>query len=367
MIAIYSNNFITDHYINHLNFGDDYQVYHFLDQYQHAVADVKVAFINHLNSYQLPESEEQRLYDIINGRKFSQEIGQAKACSNLVFAFDNEMHPYLIDIFQRHSDPTVFWAIPGHSNDSAVLDQEQVLLWNEHFQMMISPYRSMPHLIAQVQHNTVKPMYFDALLGTVRTHRDVVYDLIQTCNLQDKIFTSYQNQGLGRFWEIGEWEPDIERPAVPDPVSRSTDHVLYQGQQIALCRILPIQIYNQTAYSLVAETGIDNRYSFFTEKTARPIMARRLFVMFSGARFLENLRRIGFKTFDTVIDESYDRIVDNHHRWQAAFEQVKKLCEMDQQEVFEKIAPIVEHNYQLLMNTDWPHYLLNQIQQKLIL
>jgi hypothetical protein len=225
----------------------------------------------------------------------------------------------------------------------------------------------MPHLIAQVQHNTVKPMYFDALLGTVKTHRDVVYDLIQTCNLQDKIFTSYQNQGLGRFWEIGEWEPDIERPAVPDPVSLSTDHVLYQGQQIALCRILPIQIYNQTAYSLVAETGIDNRYSFFTEKTARPIMARRLFVMFSGARFLENLRRIGFKTFDTVIDESYDRIVDNHHRWQAAFEQVKKLCEMDQQEVFEKIAPIVEHNYQLLMNTDWPHYLLNQIQQKLIL
>jgi hypothetical protein len=148
-------------------------------------------------------------------------------------------------------------------------------------------------------------------------------------------------------------------------VTRSTDSVHYQGCHLALYAILPIQVYNRTAYSIVAETGRYNQYSFFTEKTVKPIMARRLFVMFSGYKFLQNLQNLGFHTFDTVIDESYDLIYNDNDRWSAAFEQVQRLCKMDQSEVFAKIAPAVEHNYSLLMNTDWIQYMLDQLQQKL--
>jgi hypothetical protein len=88
-------------------------------------------------------------------------------------------------------------------------------------------------------------------------------------------------------------------------------------------------------------------------------------VIFSGRGFLQNLRSQGFKTFGHVIDESYDLVYNEHDRWSAAFEQVQKLCNMDQQEVFEKIAPIVEHNCSLLMNTDWTQHMLNQLQQKI--
>ena len=95
------------------------------------------------------------------------------------------------------------------------------------------------------------------------------------------------------------------------------------------------------------------------------MLAKRLFVMFSGYKFLQNLQQIGFQTFGNVIDESYDQIPDNQQRWSAAFEQVKKLCNMDQQEVFEKISPVVEHNYSLLMNTDWDQHMINQVQRKI--
>jgi hypothetical protein len=364
MIAIYSNNYITDLYIDQLKFTDSYQVYHTIEQYQDAAADVKIAFVNHINSYKPANSEEQRLYDVINGRRFSQEIEQTKHCSNLVVGFDNEIHPYLLDIFERHRETVVHWAIPGHSNDLVTLDQQQVLLWNEHFQMTVFPYQSMPHKIVQIQHNTVKPMYFDALMGTVKSHRDFLYKSIIDCNLQDKIFVTYQTQGPGYLGTTGVWETDIEQ-FDPTTVNGSTDVVRYQGQQIALCRILPVRVYNQTAYSIVPETSIDNRYSFFTEKTAKPIMARRLFVMFSGYKFLQNLQALGFQTFSNVIDESYDSIYNDHDRWSAAFEQVQRLCKMDQQEVFEKIAPIVEHNYNLLMNTNWTQHMLHQLQQKI--
>jgi hypothetical protein len=95
------------------------------------------------------------------------------------------------------------------------------------------------------------------------------------------------------------------------------------------------------------------------------MMARRLFVMFSGYKFLHNLRELGFRTFDTVIDESYDLIYNDHDRWSAAFEQLQKLCSMNQTWVFDQIADTVEHNYNLLMNTNWTHHMLAQLQQKL--
>lgn len=363
MIAIYSNNFITDYYIGQLKFNDAYQVYHSVEQYRDAVASIKLALVNHINSYEPPVSEQQRLYDSIDGLKFSQEIDQIKDCSNLVVAFDNEIHPYHFRLFQQHQQPSVLWAVPGKFNHDSILSQQHAILWNNHFNIMKFPYQSMPDTLLQIQHNTVKPMLFDALLGFSKPHRDFVYESIHTHNLQEKILVTYIKHRTHNLQTDFEWEHDIEQ--FDSTVTSSTDLVQYQGQQMALCRILPISVYNRTAYSLVAETGTDNRYSFFTEKTAKPIMARRLFVIFSGQGFLQNLRSQGFRTFDQVIDESYDLIYNEHDRWSAAFEQVQRLCDLDQSEVFEKIAPVVEHNYNLLMNTDWTQHMLNQLQQKI--
>jgi hypothetical protein len=46
-------------------------------------------------------------------------------------------------------------------------------------------------------------------------------------------------------------------------------------------------------------------------------------------------------------------ILDDNERYTAAFAQVKRLCATPQSEILPAIADIVEHNYQLLMNTDW--------------
>ena len=371
MIAVYSNNISTDHYISQLKFGQSYQIYHSVEQYLSSDSQIKIAFVNHLNSYEPLDSEELRLYQEIDGCRFSHEIGQLKTLSDLVVAFDNEMQPYHYDIFQQHQQPNVCWAIPGHVNDQQLVDPNNIILWNHHVDTMVDPYCDrLLHKLKELDHSTPKPMCFDALLGQPRAHRDFVYDTIQFQNLQKQILTTYMNWGRrGRllinnhFKENFEWEPDIEN--FDSTVTNSTNSVQYQGCQIALSRILPIQVYNRTAYSIVAETGLDNRYSFFTEKTAKPMMARRLFVMFSGYKFLQNLRNLGFQTFDTVIDESYDLMYNDNDRWSAAFEQVQRLCKMDQSEVFAKIAPAVEHNFHLVMNTDWTQHMLDQLQQKL--
>jgi len=98
---------------------------------------------------------------------------------------------------------------------------------------------------------------------------------------------------------------------------------------------------------------MDNGYSFFTEKTVKPIMAERLFVASSGRHFLKNLRKLGFKTFDGIIDESYDEVYQLHERTEMIAEQLMYLFTQPQEEILAKIRPITEHNKQVMMETDW--------------
>jgi hypothetical protein len=374
VIAIYSNNIATDHYISRLNFGQPCQVYHSIEQYLASDNQIKLAFVNHINTYDTAVLEKLRQYQSTNNLEgiFSYAIGQLKSSSNMVVAFDNEIHPYHCDIFQQHQQPNVYWALPGHINDPLLVNSANVILWNYHVELMVDPYRkTLAHNLKELDHTTSRPMHFDALLGNLRAHRDFIYDTMQSQNLQKQILTTYMNNDYvdrmsfsgDEFRANFEWESDIEN--FNRTVTLPANLVQYQGCQMSLSRILPIQVYNRTAYSIVAETGMDNRYSFFTEKTAKPMMARRLFVMFSGYKFLQNLQNLGFQTFNNVIDESYDLVYNDNDRWSAAFDQVQNLCKMDQSEVFAKIAPAVEHNYSLVMNTDWKQHLVTQLQQKL--
>jgi hypothetical protein len=115
----------------------------------------------------------------------------------------------------------------------------------------------------------------------------------------------------------------------------------------------------------VCETDHDNTLSFFSEKTAKVLVARRLFVAFTGYRFLHNLRQLGFQTFDGIIDESYDQIKNDADRYTAAFEQVRYLCATPQSQILPKIRSIVDHNHDLIMNRDWTKFSADQIMIKI--
>ena len=74
---------------------------------------------------------------------------------------------------------------------------------------------------------------------------------------------------------------------------------------------------------------------------------------------------MGFRTFDGIIDESYDLIVNDDERYAAAFAQVEQLCATPQSEILPAIADTVEHNYQLLMSTDWTQFAANLVRAQI--
>ena len=113
--------------------------------------------------------------------------------------------------------------------------------------------------------------------------------------------------------------------------------------------IIPWKIYANTWYSIITETSSgDDATTTVTEKIGRAFFAKRIFILFGAAGSLALLKQLGFRTFDTVIDESYDEIVDSYHRWTAAFDQVEKLAELDPRKIYDQTEEIREHNFNQL-------------------
>lgn len=72
-------------------------------------------------------------------------------------------------------------------------------------------------------------------------------------------------------------------------------------------------VWNQFQIEVVSETdSIDNFW--FTEKTANCLATGKPFVLVSGQGSLKRLRDMGFVTFDTVLDESYDHAQNPYDR-----------------------------------------------------
>lgn len=354
-MIIYSDSQIIDlDWIPRLKLSTPYTLCHSYDEYAASTDPVKIAFTTH------------RLHcdhdiNCTAYQGFEDKINKLSAISQLVFSFESELHNYHWQIWEKCSNDNVYWIVPGIVNDNDNMNNH-IIHWADWFKTTTLLYKALPEQLNKIEYNLPKPKYFDALLGSPKPHRDFVYNAVIENNLQDKFIMTYGGQWDDNVFYAKDyfiWEPGVE--VVGEQQAGTAGPVTYYGVHTGLSRVIPISVFNDSAYSIIAETDHDNTLSFYSEKTAKPMIARRLFVAFSGYKFLQNLRNLGFMTFSNVIDESYDLIFDDEQRYALAFEQVKSLCSKDQQEVYELIKPAIEHNYNLIMNNDWTMRSADQI------
>ena len=219
----------------------------------------------------------------------------------------------------------------------------------------------MVEYIATLDTAQVKPQLFDVLLGGERPYRTLLHDWVeQDPVLSAKSIMTYYGGTTTRPKII--LEPDMDADNLPTPFHTGFS-LEFCGVSTRMAVVPPVSVYQQCAYSIVTETNAQHNYVFFTEKIARAIACERLFVVLSSYRYLHYLRQAGFQTFGDIINESYDLEVDDVRRWRMAFEQMQVLATMDQQQVLERIQPIVKHNQQVLMQTDWHKKMSQQVGQ----
>lgn len=87
--------------------------------------------------------------------------------------------------------------------------------------------------------------------------------------------------------------------------------------------------YIDTYFSLVSETVFEYPYSLRSEKTYKPIAIGHPFVIAANRGFYRDLRNAGFRTFDHLIDESFDLIDNGQDRLERIATVVQDLCQQD--------------------------------------
>lgn len=208
---------------------------------------------------------------------------------------------------------------------------------------------------------------FDALLGYPRLHRFfVLAKLLQNKKILEKSVVTFRKEFLFDGEDIDSiWrniDPKIREmfdnnlvyPYVSPTMDESWENVAgddFNRRYLLNGTDIPWKVYENTWYSICTETNDRNSFSKdeiprITEKTARLFLAKRVFVMFGCRGNLRLLKDLGFKTFDSIINESYDNEPDPISRFEKAFVEVEKLAELDPIEVYNDTKEIREHNFQ---------------------
>jgi hypothetical protein len=283
---------------------------------------------------------------------------------DLLIIFDEEVLPgdtpeeYLELTQERFSIKNVI-IVTGAINQNLTLSSDKIFIF--------------PLFLIEISYNYtytetgMKPKLklFDALLGINKPHRAKIFEKLCATNLLDKSYVSLieldKNHNRSTIYyssDLLEFEQDeaIQARELNNGVFNSYHYSLSHPElnfiSYPISRQVPIGIYQHSYYTIVAETHCES-HIFFTEKTVKPLLAKRLFVMFSAPHQLKKLREYGFKTFGSIIDESYDNEFDNCVRFEMAFQQIVKLSEMDPEIVYDKIKDVLDHNYAVITNREF--------------
>lgn len=220
-----------------------------------------------------------------------------------------------------------------------------------------------------------RPYLFDALLGGKKPFRKYIFKKLRDTNLLDSSIVSLTSGPYDHNYSEFNYVidgpsdlPDYSSPALAeleDPdvqLFKQTSADTYSANTLSnktfkgsknyspsMSFMVPHEIYRNSWYSIVSETNIGS-IDFITEKTAKCLFGKRIFVCFGSKGHMEFLQQQGFKTFNGIVDESYDTVDDPVTRLRMAWEQVEFLASSDPAQLYEKAKDILDHNYQLINN-----------------
>lgn len=162
----------------------------------------------------------------------------------------------------------------------------------------------------------------------------------------------YQNNLLDQaIWSGGSYTLKTTDPPLP-----KLPHILDWDKEIKGPynningnRMIHLNFYLHSRFSLTQETEMTTRSNRYTEKTLKCFFVKHPFIIAGNYQVLKLLQKDGFKTFHPYIDESYDNIKDRDERILEIIKQVKILCDKnvkEWQDFMCNINETLKHNFQ---------------------
>lgn len=210
-------------------------------------------------------------------------------------------------------------------------------------------------LISYKKENVQNIALYDCINFKMRRHRLINFIHLEKENLLDDGIISMESS---KDWPSISF-PDLREAGLPaDAVSKlSTNEMWISGnpnrQKFGdlIPRILK-DTYADTWVSLTTESSYYNRENttFISEKTFKPIACMQPFIILGSKDTLKYLRRLGYRTFDGFIDESYDECEDGE-RYAAVIDSLKKIKNIqDKLSWYRSMQDILEHNHRVFLS-----------------
>lgn len=150
--------------------------------------------------------------------------------------------------------------------------------------------------------------------------RSLPYENETLCNLQDPLPV----QSLPPQYEVSKFHKNIKTNYNQSFIKYELFNI--NGQVEWGDAYINAQCYIDTYFSLVTETVFDYPHSFRTEKIWKPIAMGHPWIAVANSGFYKDIQALGFKTFGSIIDESFDQETDSVARIRKIARLISDLC-----------------------------------------
>jgi hypothetical protein len=226
------------------------------------------------------------------------------------------------------------------------LQEDIPLLYHENFLPKILDYNENLSAIEEYQQQWTdeRPYKFLFLNGRGRRHRK---ELIQKLNpILDQAIWTNLDEAIGPVKTL---DSKYEFEFYKTNTALTSGFVKYELFNNDWGEIyLNPRPYLDTYFSLITETVFDYPYTFRTEKIWKPIAVGHPWIAVSNAGYYRDIRALGFRTFNNLIDESFDQIEDNAQRLERIALEVEWLCQQDLAKFAREAYNVCKYNQQLL-------------------
>lgn len=215
--------------------------------------------------------------------------------------------------------------------------------------MFNSKYINLPniveHSISDIYSNLDKPYKFSFLGGKFRWHRRQFLKNLKPL-LDSAIWSNYDIKN----GEIKSLDSKYEIDLL-DSGTDSSNYTEWPKPGMAHLRLdhvysVLIPTYIDSYFSVVCETAIEYPYSFRTEKIWKPIIGGHPWIALSNYGFYRDLQNMGFRTFNHLIDESFDLIENNQERLNRVTLIIQDLCCQDLAKFLDQCHDVCKYNQQ---------------------
>jgi len=229
------------------------------------------------------------------------------------------------------------------------------------------------NLIENIFDSQPKPFTFSYLNGRSRPHRKHLWHRLNQCSLLDRALWSWwddssaidslsldtngtiprqslDNKYESKFVDIG--HSMLEQY----DAKRYYEFRMHLNQAHWIDGHIVPDMYKNTYFSVVTES-VTEFSPFLTEKIFKPLLAGHPFIVLGSVGYYQKLKDLGFQTFDSVIDESFDLEQDVVKRCDMIAEQVNLLCATDLSAFHVKVRDICAHNRQHYIDNQWSEWL----------